>query len=133
MLFVYLLEAHPEYGQRTREILTKMNTRRDRLCTSAFTLGELLTGPLKRDAPDLAGRIRQALKSPHVELLSFDSEAAETYSQIRAKNRVAPADAIHLACASRAGTDLFLTNDQRLHRIVVPGISFIVGLDASVY
>jgi uncharacterized protein len=133
MLFVYLLEANAEYGKRTKDILTKMAARHDRLCTSAFTIGELLTGPLKRADTGLAARIRQALRPPEMELLAFDPETAELYAKIRASHRVAPADAIHLACASQAGTDLFITNDRKLHGLAVPGISFIAGLDVNLY
>jgi predicted nucleic acid-binding protein len=44
-----------------------------------------------------------------------------------------PADAIHLACAAQAGTDLFLTNDKRLVGKFVPGIQFIAGLDMQLF
>ena len=44
---------------------------------------------------------------------------------------VAPANAIHLACAAQAGTDLFLTNDKRLVGKIVPGIQFIASLDTQ--
>jgi len=42
-----------------------------------------------------------------------------------------PADAIHLASAAQAGTDLFLTNDKNLIGKVVPGIQFIASLDTQ--
>lgn len=45
------------------------------------------------------------------------------------KNRsIHPTDAIQLACASVAGVDMFITNDHRLSRHVVPGIHFIQSL-----
>jgi len=46
---------------------------------------------------------------------------------------LAPADAIHLACAAQAGVDVFLTNDQGLARQIVPGIQFIAGLDCNLF
>jgi predicted nucleic acid-binding protein len=42
---------------------------------------------------------------------------------------VPPGDAIHLASAAQAGTELFLTNDKNLIGKVVPGIHFIASLD----
>ncbi|HEY7838794.1 MAG TPA: hypothetical protein VIC54_09360 [Terriglobales bacterium] len=42
-------------------------------------------------------------------------------------------DALHLAIAATAGVNLFLTNDRRLHRLKVPGIDFIAGLDTNLY
>jgi predicted nucleic acid-binding protein len=44
-----------------------------------------------------------------------------------------PADAIHLASAAQAGTDLFLTNDKRLIGKVIPGIHFIASIDAQLF
>jgi predicted nucleic acid-binding protein len=46
---------------------------------------------------------------------------------------VAPADAIHLACAAQAKTDLFLTNDKRLVGKIIPGIQFIATLDTRLF
>ena len=48
---------------------------------------------------------------------------------IERKDRsIRPPDAIQLACASAARVDLFITNDERLSRKVVPGIHFIQSL-----
>jgi hypothetical protein len=51
---VYLIEAHPKHGVRAKEMLATMERRRDTLWTSVFTVGEVLTGPYKRGASDLA-------------------------------------------------------------------------------
>ena len=45
MLFVYWLEDHPAYADRVQQIIEAITRRRDTLCTSVFTLGEVLTGP----------------------------------------------------------------------------------------
>ncbi len=50
---------------------------------------------------------------------------------ICSQHAVCPADAIQLACAAQAGVDLFLTNDRWLVGKVIPGIQFVVGLEAS--
>lgn len=39
------------------------------------------------------------------------------------------ADAIQLACAAHYGVDLFITNDQHLHKLNIPGIGFIAPLE----
>lgn len=130
MLFIYWIEEHPEHAGRVQRILARMEARGDQLCSSAFGVGELLAGAARQDDRELADAIRQALRPPHVELLPFDTAAAERYAEIRGRQRVSPPDAIHLACAASAGVDLFLTNDARLIRLDVPGIRFIAGLDA---
>jgi predicted nucleic acid-binding protein len=133
MLFVYWLEDHPVYANRVRHILSKMEERQDRLCTSAFTAGEVLVGPYKMNAPAIAKQIRDVFESPFVEVLPFTLATAERYARIRADHGVSPAAAIHLACASQPGTDLFLTNDAALTNKVIPGIQFIAGLDTNLF
>ncbi len=132
MLFIYWLEEHPTYVDRLRQILARMEARGDQLCSSAFGVGELLAGAMRRGDRELADAIRQAMQPPHVELLPFDARTAEHFGEIRARCRTSPADSIHLACAAAAGVDLFLTNDTGLMRLDVRGIRFIAGLDAPV-
>jgi predicted nucleic acid-binding protein len=125
MIFVYALEAHPEYGARTRHILRRMAERGDTLCTSVLTAAEVLTGFYKKNALDQIRVATAFFRPPHVEMLEFDMQSALGYAQIRCDHRLAPADAIHLATAARRGVDLFLTNDHTLTQKVIHGISFI--------
>jgi predicted nucleic acid-binding protein len=113
MLSAYWLEDHVEQSPRVQEIFDRMQERGDVLCTSAFTVGELLTGPMKRRAYDVAENIRAFFQSSAVEVLSFTLDMAPLFAEIRTTQRVSPPDAIHLACAAQAGADLFLTNDHR--------------------
>ena len=91
-----------------------------------------MTKPYRLDDQDGAERLKQTLRPPQVQILPFNIEAADQYARIRAKNRVLPADALHLAVAAQHGVNLFLTHDRKLHRMVVPGIDFIAGLDVNV-
>ncbi len=134
MLFIYLIEGNPDFGPRVRAIYRAMEKRGDTLCTSVFTLGEVLTGPRKLGAADLVTRIRDYFVGGNsVELLPFTLATADRYSQIRAGTSVKPADAIHLSSAADFGVELFLTHDKSLHKLAIPGIHFIAGLDCSLY
>jgi uncharacterized protein len=62
----------------------------------------------------------------------FTLEAADSYARIRGTTNIASPDAIHLACAASARTDLFLTNDRDLVGKAIPGIQFIAGLDTNI-
>jgi predicted nucleic acid-binding protein len=133
MLFIYWLEDHPQHAARMNRIHERMEARGDRLCTSVFTVGEVLTGLYKRDALEIASQVREAFRSPHIELIPYTPETADSYARIRAGHRVSPADAIHLASAANGGVDLFLTNDHRLQPLVIPGINFIAGMDVNLF
>ncbi len=133
MLFVYMLEANPRFGPRVRQIHEKMTERGDRLCTSTFTVGEVLTGPQKAGSSAVVSELKKYFASDEIDLVPFTVATAEEYSRIRAVNSVLPADAIHLASAAQIKADLFLTNDYKLLRLNVPGISFMAGLEAKLF
>jgi len=132
MLFVYLLEDTPGFGERVVSLYESMLERGDALCCSTFTVAELLVAPHKRGAADLESRIVQFFESKEVQVLPFDLAAAKQFARIRAAGKVSPAAALHLACASAAGVDLFLTNDAKVKKQFVPGIRFIDGLETTV-
>ena len=133
MLFVYWIEDHPEYAPRMNQFRERMKARGDTICTSVFTIGEVLTGIYKRGEDEIASQVRKAFHAPGIELITFRSETADRFAQIRATHKVSPADAIHLASASDSGVDLFLTNDHRLQKLTLPGIHFIAGMDVNLF
>src|SRR5664279_3525879 len=121
MLFIYLLEAKPYYIKKIKRIHRTMLQRGDGLCTSVFTFGEVLTGLRKqKDEAGIRG-VKEFMLSDEVEILPFNLEAADRYSMIRAETRVSQADGIHLATAAAAGVDLFISNDDKLRTLVIPG------------
>lgn len=131
MLFIYWLEDHPQYAPRVDAIRSRMEQRRDQLITGAFTFGEVLAGAYRKGAPQLAEESRRLLRNVVAEAIPFTLETADRYARIRGTPGITPADAIHLASAAQAGTDLFLTNDKRLVGKIVPGIQFITSLDTD--
>jgi predicted nucleic acid-binding protein len=131
MLFIYWLEDHPEYAPRVDDIRSRMEQRHDQLITGAFTFGEVLAGAYRKGAPQLAEESRRLLRSVVAEVVPFTLETADRYARIRGTPGITPADAIHLASAAEARTDLFLTNDKRLLGKIVPGIQFIASLDTQ--
>ena len=87
MLFIYWLEENGRYVERIRTILDGMEARGDVLCTSAFTLGEVLTGPYKRNELELARRIGDAMCDPYVRMLPYTTDVAD---RLRFHSRAAP-------------------------------------------
>jgi hypothetical protein len=85
MLFVYGVEDHPRDSGPAWSLL----------CSSAFTLGQILVGPNKRGPADVAEQVRNFFHSP--------------------------------------GFDLFLTNDDHLRGLAVPGIDFIAGMNVDLF
>lgn len=132
MLFVYYFEGHAEFGPCVSHVLDRMEARGDTLCTSVFTAGEVLAGLQRAGATDLARQVEDFFHSSDLRILDLRLSTASRYAKIRSELRVSPAGAIHLATASEAGADLFLTHDQRLKGKIVAGIQFIAGLDTDI-
>jgi uncharacterized protein len=133
MLFIYWLEENPQFGKRVDAIWSRMQERNDQLITAALAFGEVLAGAYRRGASrERVQKIRAELDIAVSEVIPFTSEGADLFGRIRGTLKVSSADAIHLTCAARAGTDLFLTNDRNLIGKVIPGIQFVAGLDSNI-
>ena len=126
-LFVYLLEDKGELAERVVSLRERMIERNDELLTSTLTLGEILVKPLEAGDETLARRYEQAITAVAT-IIPFDPPAAYAFATVRRDRTIQPPDAIQLACASVAGIDMFITNDRRLNRKVVPGVHFIQSL-----
>jgi len=133
MLFVYLLEAHPQYGPPVEQIFREMTRRGDRLCTGTLTIGEVLTGPYKMNKLSEVEEFSEFFDSEFVDVLPFTKPVAYQYARIRAKHKVTPGDAFHLAIASVSNVDLYLTNDKKIRNLAIDGIKFIAGLDGKIF
>jgi uncharacterized protein len=129
-VFIYMFEGLEPYRTRMIEIRRRMMERGDRIVTSTMTLGELLVKPTKLGQSSLIEQYDRAVRST-AEVVSFDAQVAWRFASLRATHNLRSADAIQLACAAHTGVDLFLTNDQHLHRLNIPGIGFITPLDKS--
>src|SRR5579871_5956298 len=127
-LFIYLFEGLEPWSSRMLAMRRRMLDRGDRIVTSAMTLGEVLIKPAKLGQTALVEQYDQAIRNA-AQVVNFDSQVAGRYASLRAAHKIRHADAIQLACAAHVGVDLFITNDQRLHKLDIPGIGFIAPLD----
>ena len=127
-IFIYMFEGLEPNRSRMLEIRRRMIERGDRIVTSAMTLGEVLVKPTKLGQASLIEQYDRAIRSTS-EIISFDAQVAWRFASLRATHNLRSADAIQLACAAQSGVDLFITNDQQLHKLDVPGIGFIAPLE----
>ena len=132
MMFVYLLEGHPEFSNRVEELLNRSRRRQDALLTSHLALGELMAGSERFNQPLKFSGVQKTLKEIGFSFLAFDEGAVKPFSVLRGRKKLGTADSIHLACAASAGIDLFLTGDKELHKLIVPGIQFIADFTSPI-
>ncbi len=129
-MFIYLFENNPLFTPDVRRLREQMIGSKARLITSALTVGEVMTGPRKAGDIALALRYGQAIRQTAT-VVPFDEVAAANYAQLRAENRLAQPDAIQLASAATHGVELFVTNDERLQRVRIAGIHFVVSIQLA--
>ena len=114
-------------------IWLRMQERNDQLITGALAFGEVFAGAYKVGASkERIQELKASLEITVSGVIPFAGEAADMYGRIRGSMKISSADAIHLACAAQAGTDLFLTNDKNLIGKVIPGIQFIAGINSNI-
>jgi predicted nucleic acid-binding protein len=130
-VFIDLLEDSGDSAVKVTGLIQRISDRRDELLTSTLTLAEVLIKPLSAGDVEWADRYEKLLNTPGVSVLPFDRSCARIFARIRQDTMVTPPDAIQLSCAANAGCDLFITNDERLSRKIVPGIQFISSLDRA--
>lgn len=131
MLLIYLLEQKPDYSDAVVASFTASLKRRDRLITSWLAIGEVLAGIERIGDAQQLETLSEAIESLPFEKVPFDGSCIGSFAHLRAQ-KVPAADAIHLACAASVDSDFFYTNDRALHRLQVPGVKFIGGLDSGV-
>ena len=127
-LFIYLLEGNDARSAATKKLRKSMLDRGDQLLTSTLAIGEILVKPTAKGDHALCRQYEDVLGKTAL-IFPFDLRAARRYAEIRCTTSIKGPDAVHLACASEAGVDLFVTNDTRLQGKQVGGIQFIVALD----
>jgi predicted nucleic acid-binding protein len=133
MLFIYLMDDHPKFSSRTRELLERAYKRGDSLYTSHLALGEIIVGAEKSTHPQTAKEIVETIREMGFSFLPFDGGAVVPFSTLRSRQKLKVPDAIHVACAASAGIDLYLTGDTQLFKLDVPGIHFIADFNSSIF
>jgi predicted nucleic acid-binding protein len=127
-LFIYLFEQNEDFSEATVNLWRKIHERGDRLVTSWMTVAEIQVKPRLLGDEKLCATYQQAILQS-AEVVPFAQSAAESYLYVRSATPVKGPDAIQLACAAAAGVELFVTNDDRLTKLAIPGIHFITALD----
>jgi predicted nucleic acid-binding protein len=126
-LFIYLFEDRGDKADRVAAMRSRMLERGDDLLTSTLTIGEILVKPARAGRMDLARQYEQRI-AEGATIVPFDVAAARAYATVRTDAAIKGPDAIQLACAAAARSNLFITNDERLSERRVAGIDFIVSL-----
>lgn len=115
---IYFIEENPKYLPLVDVVFEKINTGSLTAITSAITLTEVLTHPLRLGNDELRKTYSELLLgSRNFATLPIEISMADTAAELRARHGLRTPDALQLACGIAAGCDAFLTNDQALRRV----------------
>lgn len=129
-LFIYYWDTNSPFRPSVHALRQKMLAAGIGLVTSAMTLGELMAGP-RRDGQEATALRYHAALTQAAAIFPFDNKAADLYATIRAQTCVRQPDGIQLACAGAHGVELFVTNDDKLWKLRVPAVHFIVSIETA--
>ena len=125
-VFIYQLEAHPDYLPLTQALFTNVEAGRWAAITSTITLMELTVRPWQLDRPAVAREYETLLVHfPHLTILDVTRDVARRAAQLRAEYRLRPADALQIGTALVHGATAFVSNDRALLR-VAPTLDIVI-------
>jgi len=117
-ILIYVLEKNPQYIERAREFMRRVQSGEYHAIFSGIGLIEILTGPKKQGQYELAARYREIITHfPNLTIRGINENIIDIASDVRAKYGIATPDAIHLATAIDSGATKFITNDTGLRKI----------------
>ena len=126
---IYYIQGHSGYGPLSKKAFEHLRRRRIPAHTSVLTLTEVLVKPVQVDNLELAKIFSDFIKSSfYLKLSQIDTVIAERAGHLRGRHSFLKAmDALQIACAISLGSDIFLTNDEKLRQ--TPDIKILILKD----
>jgi predicted nucleic acid-binding protein len=112
---IYVLEAHPKFGQRFEPLFAAHAAGRLRFAVTTITIVEVLTGPLQAANDALAQRYRAVFET--WQLIALDRNVAENAARLRVSLRLGLADAVQVASALAVNAAALVTHDRDFSRV----------------
>ncbi len=115
-IFIYALEAYPEYQSFLTILFASIDTGQYTAITSELTLAEVLIKPMMNNNQDIQQIYEETIQSSlSLTVVPIDRQTLVEAARIRAESdAIHLPDAIHLATARIHCCSSFLTNDKRL-------------------
>jgi predicted nucleic acid-binding protein len=112
-IFVYFVEAVPDFFQKTKELFEHAAAVGARLVTSEITLAECIYRPCQEnDAPLVSVYETLFEQSGEIELVPLDGAIAKRAATAGGGLGLKLIDAVHYLSALEAGCDFFVTSDS---------------------
>jgi predicted nucleic acid-binding protein len=116
---IYYIEAHPEFGNLSKEVVMAFQSGNLSAFSSVITLTEVLPKPIENDDEKLAKKFAEFLKyGKNLTMVEITERIAEAAGKLRGHySYLRTIDAIQLSAAIDVGAEAFITNDKKLNQI----------------
>ncbi len=116
---IYYIEAHPQLGSLSKEMVNAFQQGNLAAFTSVITLAEVLPKPIEAGNEKLAMRFAEFLKhGKNLSLIEISESIAEKAGRLRGQySSLRTIDAIQISVAIDVGAEIFITNDKKLQQI----------------
>jgi predicted nucleic acid-binding protein len=113
---IYYIEAHPQFGPLTKEVVSAFQSGGLNAYCSVITLAEVLPKPVEKGDEKLVRKFAEFLKhGRNLTMIEISEGTAEAAGRLRGRySFLKTVDAKQLATALDLGAEAFLTNDGRL-------------------
>ena len=113
---IYYIEAHPQFGPLTKEVVSAFQSGGLNAYCSVISLAEVLPKPVEKGDEKLVRKFAEFLKhGRNLTMIEISEGTAEAAGRLRGRySFLKTVDAIQLATALDLGAEAFLTNDGRL-------------------
>jgi predicted nucleic acid-binding protein len=117
-VFIYHLDQRTRFAEPAGAALDELATGTFDGVTSVSTLMEIAVKPLQLGRPDVAEEYEILLANyPNLAIVAIERPTARRAAELRARHRLRPADALHVATSLEQRATAFLTNDPELRRV----------------
>lgn len=117
-VFIYLLEDHPNFGEKAESFFKNAITQETQLFTSVLSYLEFCIKPFQENKFELATTFLDFLSEMHISYSTIDLHVSDSAARLRAKYpSLKSIDALQLATAINCQCEVFMTNDKRLKQI----------------
>jgi predicted nucleic acid-binding protein len=115
---IYYVEENPKYVDKLEAIIAFIGDSPVKAISSAITLTEVLSHPMRLGRQDLIDKYRDILlESGSFRLVPVTTMIASSAASMRSRYSLRTPDALHLATAIEEACDLFITNDKGIKRV----------------
>ncbi len=115
-VIIYLIEAHPQFGQVVAQRLAALRTPQSLIVSSRLSKLECLTLPHREGNNALIRLYEGFFQARDFEWVDLSEGVIDEALRLRASHNLKTPDALHLASSLKANADIFLTGDIALAR-----------------